>query len=1146
MTTTAYEIADAIGKPPPTAEQVLVIESDPHTPSLVIAGAGSGKTETMANRVLWLVANGHAQPSDILGLTFTRKAAGELAERITQRLDQLADVGLAQRRSDDLLDQPTVSTYNSFASSIVSERSLLVGREPNSVIIDESTAWRLARSIVASSDDERLIGIDKGVNRITDLVLHLERSLRENVRSTEDVSAVVHDFERLLDLPISEKPGKKTPYAALVTAVRDVGALSPLLDLVERYSSEKRRRGFMEFSDQVALALEICRRSPSTVSDYRARYKYVLLDEYQDTSVVQTWLLSTLFSQQSVMAVGDPHQSIYGWRGASADNLDQFARQFAGGTCKTLSLLTSWRNAKRVLDAANRVVGPLSNAAASDQASEQAVVADAPGASAQDVQLLGPRPGAPDGTVSAYMAETITEEAAFLADWMAEQLATATTENPITAAVICRNRSTMPLFAEALTARGVPNRILGLGGLLSSSEVIDIVSMLRCIWFTDAGSALIRILTSPRWRLGVSDLAALHSAARWLSAHGGIGQQPLSDEQNEAKRHSLAPEDSVSLIDALDSVQDAPDNHPMLRGFSDAGLSRARDAARTIAAIRTRSSLGIADLVRIIEKELRLDLEVLAVTGYRKQTQQSVREALIHARRNLDALYDLIAHFLAVDEEGTLASFLAWIEHAEQQDSMAARPEAPDPNAVQLITAHGSKGLEWDVVAVPRLVEGEFPAASRTGDGWLRLGQLPDELKGDANSLPQLDWRNAETQQEFIESLAAYKQESKDHRGYEERRLMYVAVTRARDALLLTGSFWAGQTKPKGPSPFLLELADAGMIAALPEQSEYDENPIDPHSSADLWPADPLGARRPVVEAAAAAVVNQLRDAELRHSALNDGQQRDDGGQPVDDDIRARIPDNLLTDIDLLLAERAANQRRNTDLELPDRITASRFKDFVTGSQEVANSMRRPVPQKPFTQTRLGTQFHAWVEERYATPRGTADTLDASVFELDEEADENGSIVMGAEPNANRGSVAETSAFEQLKATFEASPWGGREPHEVEREIHIRFAGRTLICKIDAVYSSMIDGEEHFDVVDWKTGKVPRTDQERADRQLQLALYRIAYAEWKGVPTDRVSVALYYVGADTIIRPESLPGRAELEAMWIDAVTAPNSGWKRE
>src|SRR5690606_13762613 len=152
--------------------------------------------------------------------------------------------------------------------------------------------------------------------------------------------------------------------------------------------------------------------------------------------------------------------------------------------------------------------------------------------------------------------------------------------------------------------------------------------------------------------------------------------------------------------------------------------------------------------------------------------------------------------------------------------------EDPEPGTVQLLTIHGAKGLEWDAVAVPRLVEAELPGTARDGSGgWLGFGRLPWPLRGDAADLPHFDWRGALTRKELKDERDRFKTAVRDHQEHEERRLAYVAVTRARGALLLSGSYWATQTKPRQPSRYLRELETAGLIAALPECLS-DENPL--------------------------------------------------------------------------------------------------------------------------------------------------------------------------------------------------------------------------------------------------------------------------------------------------------------------------------
>ncbi|MDQ1608560.1 MAG: ATP-dependent helicase UvrD/PcrA, partial [Microbacteriaceae bacterium] len=400
----AADIADALGLPRPTEQQQAVIEA-PLAPSIVVAGAGSGKTETMANRVVWLLANGHVTVPEILGLTFTRKAAGELAHRIRTRIEQLAAAGLSAVEFDPF-DAPTVATYNSFANSIFRENALLIGREPDSTVLSEASAWQLARRIVVQSRDERLVDLEKSVDGLTSAVISLSRALSENVASAAEVAAMAEAFQGIAELPVGNNRVKDS-YASVRQAGGTVAALPPLLELAERFAAEKVRRGFVEYSDQVALALAVSERLPRVVSDYRSRYRVVLLDEYQDTSVVQTRLLARLFAQHPVMAVGDPHQSIYGWRGASAANLGRFAVDFTGDAHGAIefALSTSWRNPVTVLDAANELVRPLS------------------AASPVHVERLSPRPGVGQGKLDAVFEETVVDEASAVAEWLAGELA---------------------------------------------------------------------------------------------------------------------------------------------------------------------------------------------------------------------------------------------------------------------------------------------------------------------------------------------------------------------------------------------------------------------------------------------------------------------------------------------------------------------------------------------------------------------------------------------------------------------------------------------------------------------------------------------------------------------------------------------------
>ena len=1099
----ALDIAAALNMFAPTIEQQAVIEA-PLTPTLVVAGAGSGKTETMANRVLWLLANGHARPDQILGLTFTRKAAGELSERINKRISDLETAGLMPLAADpdsahgtaaessDLFNTPSVSTYNSFASRLFTDNALLLGREPESVLLSETSAWLLARRVVIDFGDGRLVPFGKSLDLVTDAVLQLSRALAENPPAVHlgqpgaphDLRALVDSFGYLTDLPYGN-PRKKTPYGSVTDSLAAVAPLPVLAELAARYSSEKRRLGLIEFSDQVALALQVCQKVDAVVDRYRDQYRVVLLDEYQDTSVLQTELLHTLFRNHPVMAVGDPHQSIYGWRGASSANLLGFGRDFNTGdfspaaAAPTMSLSFTWRNPALVLDAANALVAPLSAALRAKPGGIQVETLKVP---------AGTRPGA----VDALMAETIAEEAGAIADWFATRLV-----GEHSGAMLFRARREMEYFAEVLRAHGVRAHVLGLGGLLSTPEVADVVSVLRVVHDPAAGSELVRLLSGARYRVGARDLQALADVARWLAGHDWA-QKAISADLRGKLRASVAGDEGSSLVDALDFLGSAPDSHGQLAGFSDLGRARVQSAGRQLAWLRSRAGLPLLDFVRLIEQEFRLDVELIA------------NEANDLGLANLYSFHDTVSAFLDSDEQGTLASFLRWLKRAELQDDLGPRAELSEQGTVQLLTVHGAKGLEWDFVAIPNLTEKSLPAASRDTSGWLRFGELPYAFRGDRSELPDLDIAGHDSQVDFDLAFQAYKAELADRHDDEERRLIYVATTRARHELLLTGSFWGPGVTARKPSRYLVELAEAGLIAEIPDAPAESDKPESADDGTELWPFDPLGTRRALVEAAAARVQGGEADAPTRWSHA----------------------------VTLLLEERALRLAGGGVAPVPTRIPASRFKDYVDDPAGVAAELRRPMPQRPYRATRLGTLFHSWVERRAGGATGT-DRVDASLFELDAfelDAFESDAFDLDlADEVQSTGTLEQLDVPEQeqeqfavLQATFERSEWADRQPVDVEIEIHHVLAGQVFVCKLDAVYRT----ETGYQVVDWKTGRAPKNAADLELKQTQLALYRLAYARWKGIDPSIVDAVFYFVADDIVIAPERLYSEADLLAAW--------------
>ncbi|MGQ7310529.1 UvrD-helicase domain-containing protein [Microbacterium arabinogalactanolyticum] len=1148
----AEVIALALGLPVPTDAQQLVIQAPP-TPALVVAGAGSGKTETMSGRVVWLVANGHVRPDEVLGLTFTRKAAGELAERIGARLETIDHFGrrgllphlpeivatdalrrvhdaapgaqrdavriqvldeLAARHetgwdprtprsAEDLLIRPRVSTYNAFADGIVREHAARIGRDPEAAMLSQSASWLIARAVVLRADLPGLEDIDRALGTVIDAVQKLAAEVLDH---RVDLDAV----ERIA----VEQAAAFEPYRSnrdVDTAALNLLSMPVLVRLVREYIAEKERRGVLDFADQVGGAFDIVETAPDVRAELREQHRVVLLDEYQDTSVIQTRFLAALFRDSAVMAVGDPHQSIYGWRGASADNLYAFGRAFAEErSATTYSLMTSWRNDSSILDVANRILEPLKR----------------PGL---DVPALEARPGAGAGRVEVLFPHTVDDEAEQVSAWFEQRRAehaASGADRAHTGAILFRSKRHMQTFAGALARRGIPHRILGLGGLLSTPEVVDVVSMLRVIHDPTAGSALIRMLVGPRFAIGVADMAALYDLASALAGRDA-DLSPLSDEVQQRLRSSRGADEAVSIVDAVDFLRAAPDDYRLIAGITPEGRARLRAAGEILERLRRSAGLPIPELLRLIELELRLDIELAA-----NETRGPARVAATQLR----AFTDEVRAFLSADDRGTIGSLLAWLDKAESTDELMPRPEPPEPGVVQLLTIHGSKGLEWDAVAVVRLVEDELPGRVSDTSGWFGFGVVPFALRGDRDALPAFRWdpqaemdaagdAPAKRHKAALDALAAgvtkafphggalrrFKNEYRDYQQQEERRLAYVAVTRARQDLLLSGAHWAGQTRPRKASPYLRDAIDVLGLDPIGDV-DPDENPYEGPGMTAAWPLDPLGGRRGRVTEAA-GLVRAAMDGEAPEPTVQ---------------------------LERLLAERA-ERLRGAGGDAPTRVPASRFKDWVTDYRGTLRDLGRPMPERPYTQTRIGTLFHAWVEHRSGLVGAGA--AESALWELDEDAPETSGMVAV--------SGDDEQSLTALREIFERSEWAALQPIAVEIEIDFAFgsdasigsatqgagAGHIVICKLDAVYRRE-DRGGRIEIVDWKTGRAPRTAQEKEERMLQLALYRVAYHRRFGVPLDQIDVALFYVADDLVIRGDRIYSEAELVQRWSAARAA--------
>ncbi|WP_149547523.1 ATP-dependent helicase [Streptomyces marokkonensis] len=1123
---------------PFTPEQTACITAPP-APQVIVAGAGSGKTTVMAARVVWLVGTGQVAPEQVLGLTFTNKAAAELAERVRKALVKAGVTDPDVIDPDNPPGEPVISTYHAFAGRLLTDHGLRIGLEPASRLLADATRYQLAARVLREAPGPYPALTRSFPDLVGDL-LTLDAELAEHLVAPEDLRA--HDTGLLRTLEntrLTNADLRKVPEAA--------AARRELAELVQRYRAAKRERDLLDFGDQIALSARLA-ALPEVGRVLRDEFRVVLLDEYQDTSVAQRVLLAGLFgggTGHPVTAVGDPCQAIYGWRGASVANLDDFPEHFAqadGRPATRQSLSENRRSGGRLLDLANGLAEPLR-------------------AMHAGVEALRPAPGAErDGTVRCALLPTHAEEI----DWIAGSIAhlVRTGKAPGEIAVLCRTAGDFAEIQGALVARDVPVEVVGLSGLLHLPEIADLVAVCEVLQDPGANASLVRLLTGPRWRIGPRDLALLGRRARRLVSHARADDDDPDRRLAEAVE-GVDPAEVVSLADALDTFLETP-----LDGRGDDGLPFSPDARVRFA----RLAAELRDLRRSLADPL-MDVlhRVLAVTGLEVELSASPHALAARRRETLSNFLDIAASFAAGDGEATLLAFLGFLRTAAQYEKGLDNALPGGENTVKVLTAHKSKGLEWDVVAVPGLVTGTFPS-SQGREKWTAQGKvLPHGLRGDADTLPDVTSWDSRGLKSFHEAM-------KEHQHTEELRLGYVTFTRPRSLLLGSGHWWGpSQKRPRGPSDFLRALhehcaAGYGEIEAwADEPAEDEENPALHRATDDqVWPLpldDAALARR---RAAAETVLAHLDGlAAGTATAVHDPDTYDDPDWPPPPDEEEPLPgegpfadadpddwDSWATDrptvphqarapkaagrpgaaersrpprhpeaprltpeeartvaswdrdLDALSGELLRTRASVTEVRLPATLTASQLLRLAEDPDGFARELARPMPRPPQPAARRGTRFHAWVEARFEAltlPMLEPEELPGSDAEIEDERD-----------------------LEALKEAFERTEYAHRTPHRVEAPFQLTIAGRVVRGRIDAVYRQDDGDGTTYEIVDWKTGR------DRTGDPLQLAVYRLAWAEQQGVPPESVTAAFLYVRTGEVVRPGSLPGRAELERLLLE------------
>ena len=1019
----------------PTDEQWSAI-SHPLEPVYLIAGAGSGKTAVMAARIAWALENHPFSPSQILGLTFTNKAAEELTERIHLALSEIRD-----ESGDDV----TVQTYNAFAAGIVRDHGLLVGIEPEAGLLSEAQQWQLLLSCL--DDLPPFENLEIRSSYVVGSALGLASSVADHMVSLDSIDAAA---DRILSM-------KGADEKLIETAARR----KELVRAVAAYLNAKQKAGRIDFGDQISKAVEVLEGNVEVRDAYRTRFPFVLLDEYQDTNVAQRRMLQALVGEAgAVTAVGDARQAIFAWRGATMYNLIGFPDDFPrsdGQRYAPVSLSENFRSGGNILDVANQVVSGI------------------------DPER---RPGDPlksqpvNGSGSVALGLFSDERAE--AEWIASTCKhlhgepTAEGREPVRwkdIAILVRRKAAMDALLHALEEAEIPVEVIGLGGLLKTPEVTEIVAWLRALESKPGANRWLgRILLGPRWRIHYRDLSLL---ARWATSQNSDLRLRLAGGDEELARDMEPGDVAYSLAEALSHLDE-------IENLGDNARARLAAFAERLSALRKKSSGPLLELVQ----------EIIRGAGIDAALDASNSITAGAARQNISNFLDQVASFAPVEGEATLRSFIAYLDAAEQAEETLDATQPAEQDSVKLMTVHSAKGLEFECVFVPSVAAAEgrnggkvysiFPN-TRASNPLTSYSELPYEVREDAEHLPR-----------FEGSLPKFRTAVSERVIEDERRLFYVALTRAKQRLAVTASWWYGRDKsPKGPSEFwedLEGLEQQGLLEIVRRDDQPDENPLfDAMEDRRLWPPAPrIAMEDALFPEGWGAIADRFVAGELTGEALFAELSAED---------RAEVEAlTVAHDRDLTMIAGAAERARPAEPHEPEIVSATSLVNLRSG--EISSwDLARPLPQRPTAEKRLGTEVHRLIEER---ARGLAPYPDEEELDRPE-------------------SITDREAIDALLENFESSGFAERSPAVlpsgepmIELPFTMRYEGRVVRGRIDAVYEMDGDGLE---IVDFKTGRrapYEDTDPSQVD---QLALYASALKAL-GLATDDTPIKLTYAFLD--------------------------------
>ncbi len=671
-------------------------------PLLILAGVGTGKTTVITRRIAWLIAEKRAKPAEILGLTFTERAAAEMEARV----DLLVPYGYIEAR---------IGTFHSFCDRLLRENALLLGLSPDYRILTEAEQVIFLKEHLFELPLKRFRPLGNPVRHLRAILTLFSRAKDEDV-SPEEYADYAESLRERLE---TEKDLSAEERALLEAEAAEQEELAETYAAYQRLLME---HGFVDFGDLITLSLKLLREHPGVLRRYQESFRYILVDEFQDTNYAQFELLKLLSGNRNITVCGDDDQSIYKFRGAAISNILNFQEEYPDA--ELIVLTENYRSTQQILDAAYRLI----------QNNNPDRLEVKSGISKRLRAVAGE-----GGPIVQHHFERLDDEC----DFVAEEIARRVKEEGRSYAdfaILVRSNAQADPFLHALNLLHIPWHFSGSRGLYDREEIKTVIAFLRILTDPHDNLSFHFLASSQLYRVPAEDLALATSYARRKN-------KSLFEVFRAASKSTNFLSLSVEGREAMKRLSD--DIREML-----SAAAQERTGEVVYEYLTTR-------------------------TGYIERLSNSTDPNDVLRVQNIARFFQVIERFARVANYDRVPWFIDYLDALiEAGDNPPVGEAEWDEDAVNVLTIHQAKGLEFPIVFLVGLVSGRFPSAHRRDPI-----PLPDGLVKDILS-------------------------SADFHRQEERRLFYVGMTRAKEALYLTSAQDYGGKRPRKPSLFVSEALD--------------------------------------------------------------------------------------------------------------------------------------------------------------------------------------------------------------------------------------------------------------------------------------------------------------------------------------------------